>query len=262
MRALCGWKVQAAEGGVCDTAGAIGAIILYPAPVLQSGADGCSESGAVEYEFVLPSLRPLLPGVEAPLVLKIQRFMNPEGQLVLKTACGLYSGNLSSRLKGLPLYKLASIGASAPLPLKHVYDELHQADAVLKTDSKRRHQLRSELLRLELDAHVRQSEMLSRANDQHGWRLLEMRCSINRRIAELEQIWAAKKPRGADEQAAKPKFRSFLLQMVAKDLAESSASLVGLLPPVNGLETLAFRGAPAGAPKKKAPPKKATDPKA
>src|SRR5699024_4711750 len=77
-----------------------------------------SESCETEFSYDLKSLLQYMPaGLEHHVGIQVQRFGNEAGHLVIKSNCSLYSADLSTLLRPVPVFGLASSS-----PLDHIKD--------------------------------------------------------------------------------------------------------------------------------------------
>lgn len=196
----------------------------------------------------MAALKNRLPaGLEAPVILRIHRFLNSYDQLILQTQCSLYSPNLETRIKSVPCYRQAGFGPVADVQRSQAFlTELSEVSARLEGQLSRTMALRTELLQIEGQEHDRANFHLLKLNEEaHLDRvLLELRCNINKRIIELERVWSSKKAKLDPEEASTTpkdqicKFRGHVVQLALKEFTGANASLAQKPPPLNGPDYL------------------------
>lgn len=169
-------------------------------------------------------------GREHLLGITVQRFHNEAGHLVIKSNWAVYSSDLSSKLRPINAFKLASCA-----PLGYIDDMSTQAELIevknmLTSPISRLH---SQLFEEQSREHNQVSRELFDVNNttQLDRVLLELRNNINQRVLELERASFSKKQKtsnGEAETSGKEdlaKFRNHIIQLALKEFTQTNETL-------------------------------------
>jgi hypothetical protein len=169
-------------------------------------------------------------GLEVPLGIIVQRFHNEAGHLVIKSNCALYSPDLTTKLRSINFFKMASCEPLARLNDTSDYSELDKVRQMLPAPIS---VLQSKLYQAQAhDRNLLAKELFDSNNASFLDRvLLELRRNIDQRVLELERAATSKRQKTSQNDTESTgiedskKFRNHIVQLALKEFVQMNEAI-------------------------------------